>query len=72
MADATRAGDAFTGAFVVALFEGQTVQPAAAFAVAASALAIILHGSQAAYPTRERLQEQLRAGRLARSAIVEP
>jgi len=70
VADSTRAGDAFTGALAVALFEGQKVPQAAAFAVAASDLAVSAYGSQPAYPDRERLQEQLRTGRQASSVAV--
>lgn len=70
--DATGAGDAFTGAFAVALFEGQSVPQAAAFAVAASDLAITRYGAQPSYPSRERLQEQLRVSRLARGTTVAP
>lgn len=59
--DSTGAGDAFTGAFAVALLEGQRVEEAAAWAVAASEVAVTAYGSQPAYPTRERLLQQLQA-----------
>ena len=69
--DSTGAGDAFTGALAVALFEGQNVPQAAAFAVAASDLAVSAYGSQPAYPSRERLQQQLRTGRQASGTAIE-
>lgn len=57
--DATGAGDAFTGAFAVALLEGRGPLQAAAFAVACSDLAVTGYGSQPAYPARERLEAHL-------------
>ena len=68
--DSTAAGNAFTGALAVALFEGQKVPQAAAFAVAASDLAQSADGSRQAYPDRERLQRHLRTGREASSVAV--
>jgi ribokinase len=61
LVDSTGAGDAFTGAFAVALLEGQRVEQGAAFAVAASEVAVTAFGAQPAYPTCERLQRQLQA-----------
>ena len=42
--DTTGAGDAFTGAFGVALLEGLAPQQAAQWAVAASELAVTVYG----------------------------
>ena len=61
--DTTGAGDAFTAAFAVALLEEQPPLQSAAFAVAASELAVTAYGAQAAYPDRERLEAQLRSAR---------
>jgi ribokinase len=54
--DTTGAGDAFTGALVVALLEKRPPHQAARFAVAASHLAVTAYGSQPAYPTREQIE----------------
>ena len=68
--DASGTGDAFVAAFAVALFDGQSMPRAAAFAVAANALARPSDGTQNAHPTRERLQRL--AGGLARPSRVRP
>lgn len=57
--DSTGAGDAFTGAFAVALLEGRDPLQAARHGVAASALAVTVYGSQPAYPDRARLEALL-------------
>jgi ribokinase len=54
--DQTGAGDAFAGALAVALLEGQQVNEAARFAVAAATLAVTRYGSQPSYPTRDELE----------------
>jgi ribokinase len=54
--DTTGAGDAFTGAFAVALLEGLSPKDAARFAVAASSLAVTAYGAQPAYPRRDTLE----------------
>ena len=54
--DTTGAGDAFTGAFAVALLEERSPSDAARFAVAASSLAVTAYGAQAAYPRRDTLE----------------
>jgi ribokinase len=54
--DQTGAGDAFAGALAVALLEGQQVNEAARFAVAAATLAVTRYGSQPSYPTRAELE----------------
>ena len=61
--DTTGAGDAFTAAFAVALLEGESAPDAASLAIAASELAVMVYGSQPAYPSRDRLLQQLRATR---------
>ena len=61
--DTTGAGDAFTAAFAVALLEEQPPLQSAAFAVAASEIAVGGYGAQASYPDRERLETQLRTAR---------
>lgn len=58
--DTTGAGDAFTGAFAVALLEGRSPSDAVGFAVAASSLAVTTYGSQPAYPRREALEALIR------------
>jgi ribokinase len=62
--DKTGAGDAFAGALTVALLERRPLEEATRFAVFCSTLATTVYGSQAAYPTRERLEQALAAGRL--------
>lgn len=59
--DTTAAGDAFVGAFCVALAEGKSVPEAAAWGNAAGALAVTAHGAQPSLPTRTAV-EQLLAG----------
>ena len=53
--DTTAAGDCFTGAFTVALTEGQSQQEALRFAVYASALKVTKFGAQSGLPTRAEL-----------------
>jgi ribokinase len=60
--DTTGAGDAFTGAFAVAMLEGRPVSEATRFAVAASSLAVTRYGSQPAYPRRAALEELMHCG----------
>lgn len=57
--DTTGAGDAFAGGLAVALMEGRSLIEAAAFAVAASHLAVTAYGSQPAYPSRRQIDELL-------------
>jgi ribokinase len=54
--DTTGAGDAFAGAFAVAVLEKQSLRDAACFASAVSLASITAYGSQPAYPTREQIQ----------------
>lgn len=51
--DATGAGDAFTGAFAIALLERKSALEAACLGVATSAAAVSGYGSQPSYPKRE-------------------
>nr|CAD6438812.1 PfkB domain-containing protein [Rhizobium sp. Q54] len=53
--DKTGAGDAFIGAFAVAILEGHCSLEAARWGVAASSLSVENRGAQASYPTREEL-----------------
>jgi len=50
--DTTAAGDAFNGAFAVALSEGRSPIEAAEFAAAAAALSVTRRGAQPSMPTR--------------------
>jgi ribokinase len=59
--DTTGAGDAFAGAFAVALMERRPLVGAACFAAAASHLAVTGYGSQPAYPTRAQIEDLLPA-----------
>lgn len=54
--DATGAGDAFSGALVVALLEGEAPDAALRFACAAGALAATLPGAQPSLPTRAAVE----------------
>lgn len=56
--DTTGAGDAFSGAFAVALLEGRPPLEAASWGVAASQHAVTGYGSQPAYPGRDVLLAQ--------------
>jgi ribokinase len=57
--DTTAAGDAFVGAFAVALAEGRTVREAAAWGNAAGALAVTRAGAQPSLPARADLESFL-------------
>lgn len=57
--DATGAGDAFVGAVVVALLEGQTPEAALRFACAAGALAATRPGAQSSLPNRAEVEAVL-------------
>lgn len=63
--DATAAGDAFVGAFAVALTEGHATPTAAAWGAAAGALSVTRAGAQPSLPTRaefDRFLAERRAG----------
>lgn len=53
--DTTAAGDAFNGAFAVALSEGRSAIDAAKFAAVAAALSVTRRGAQSSMPTREEI-----------------
>ena len=57
--DTTAAGDAFNGAFAVALAEGQTVAEAAVFANASAAISVTRAGAQASLASRDEVVEFL-------------
>ena len=57
--DTTAAGDAFVGAFAVALSEGRSTREAAAWGTAAGALAVTRAGAQPSLPTRAELASLL-------------
>jgi ribokinase len=65
--DTTAAGDAFNGAFAVALAEGASELQAGRYATAAAACSVSRAGAQPSMPTRSEVQELLRgsAGALA-------
>jgi ribokinase len=48
--DTTAAGDAFNGAFCVALMRGQSPAESARFAAAAAAISVTRHGAQPSLP----------------------
>ena len=53
--DTTAAGDAWNGAFSVALAEGRSLRDAGAFATAAAALSVTRAGAQPGMPTRDEV-----------------
>ncbi len=55
--DTTAAGDAFVGAFAVALIEGRSLVDAAAWANSAGALAVTRAGAQPSLPTRGEVEK---------------
>jgi ribokinase len=54
--DTTAAGDAWNGAFAVALAEGRALQDAGAFASAAAAISVTRPGAQPSMATREEVE----------------
>ena len=61
--DAVGAGDAFAGAFVAALAEGQDTETAGQFAAAAGALATVTHGAIPSLPSRQDVDWLVSEGR---------
>jgi ribokinase len=59
--DTTAAGDAFAGAFAVALSEGRSMQDAVRFANAAGAACCESFGAQPALPTRQAVESKLKS-----------
>ena len=58
--DTTAAGDAFNGAFAVALAEKHTVESALTFASAAAAISVTRAGAQPAMPTRDEVERLIK------------
>ena len=61
VADTTAAGDAFNGAFAVALSEGKSAVDAVKFAMAAAAISVTRHGAQPAMASRHEIDAFLGA-----------
>ncbi len=61
--DSTAAGDAFNGAFAVALMLGRDAGEAARFAAAAAAISVTRRGAQPSMPDREEVERLLQAQR---------
>jgi ribokinase len=59
--DTTAAGDAFNGAFAVALSEGRKPVEAAEFAAAAAAISVTRRGAQPSMPTRGEIDTMLQS-----------
>ncbi len=57
--DTTAAGDAFNGAFAVALAEGGSAMEAVTFAIAAAAISVTRHGAQPAMASRNEIDDLL-------------
>jgi ribokinase len=57
--DSTAAGDAYNGAFAVALMRGYSIDDCARFAAAAAAISVTRHGAQPSLPTQEEVQSFL-------------
>jgi sugar/nucleoside kinase (ribokinase family) len=60
--DTTGAGDAFNGALLAALLEGQALEDALRFACAAGSLAVTAVGARSALPVRAQVEAVLAAG----------
>lgn len=54
--DTTCAGDSFTGAVIVKLFEGNSIKEALTFAAKVSALTVMKKGAQESIPSREEVE----------------
>lgn len=59
--DSTAAGDAFNGAFAVAMLRGNTPVEGARFAAAAAAVSVTRNGAQPSLPTGEEVEALLRS-----------
>jgi ribokinase len=59
VADTTAAGDAFNGAFVVALSRGLCPRQAAEFATAAAAISVMRRGALPSMPTQAEVKDFL-------------
>jgi ribokinase len=58
--DTTAAGDAFNGAFAVALMDGKSPIDSASFAAAAAAISVTRNGAQSSMPTLNEVQAYVR------------
>ncbi len=67
--DTTAAGDAFNGAFAVALMNGQNPIDSAAWASAVAAIAVTRNGAQASMPTAGEVDRFLEENRMAESSL---
>jgi ribokinase len=65
--DTTAAGDAFNGAFAVALLNGQDALESASWASAVAAISVTRHGAQPSMPTALEVARFLEDGRSAKS-----
>ena len=70
--DTVAAGDVFNGSLAVALAEGLDLPAAARFANAAAAISVTRHGAQSSAPTRQEIEDRLRAAGGVRSAVPSP
>jgi ribokinase len=59
--DTTAAGDAFTGAYVVALLDGSDPRACLRFASAAAAIKVTRYGAQPGFPSRREVEDFLAA-----------
>ena len=66
--DTTAAGDAFNGAFSVALVEGRSPADSARFAAAAAAISVTRHGAQSSLPSRGEVMTLLESESSGQSA----
>lgn len=62
VADTTAAGDAFNGAFAVALSEGRSAEDAARFAVTAAGISVTRQGAQPAMARRAEIEAAMAQG----------
>jgi ribokinase len=70
--DTVAAGDVFNGSLAVALAEGLDLPAAARFANAAAAISVTRHGAQSSAPTRQEIEDRLRAAGGVRAAVPSP
>jgi ribokinase len=63
--DTTAAGDAFNGAFAVAILSGENAVNSAEWACAVAALSVTRHGAQPSMPTPSELERFLEAPSIA-------
>ena len=57
--DSTGAGDAFLGAFTVALSNGSDIETAINYANATAGISVMGQGAQSSYPTREQVDAEI-------------